>query len=101
MTYENAVQGVTVDLSSVSVNQTTNVITIRNGSGKGEARERHALSVLKISLVPNMTTSFIAGPKSDNIDGAGGTDTVSYERSKGVVAVNLTQDTQATTMHRQ
>ena len=62
VTYSNATEGVTVDLSSVSINQTTNVVTIRNGSGRGEARGDTFIDIEKFIGSPHDDT-FIAGPR--------------------------------------
>ena len=88
VTYSNATEGVTVDLSSVSVNQTTNVITIRNGSGQGEARGDTFIDIEKFMGSPHDDT-FIAGPEEDDIDAGDGIDTISYERSRKPVDVTL------------
>ena len=88
VTYAKATEGVTVDLSSVSVNQTTNVITIRNGSGKGDARGDTFIDIEKFIGSPH-DDIFIAGPKEDDIDAGLGTDTISYERSRKPVELTL------------
>ena len=88
VTYSNATEGVTVDLSSVSINQTTNVVTIRNGSGQGEARGDTFIDIEKFTGSPH-DDIFIAGPEADDINAGDGTDTISYERSRKAVRVDL------------
>ena len=86
--YSNATEGVTVDLSSVSVNQTTNVVTIRNGSGRGEAQGDTFVDIEYFTGSPHDDT-FIAGPRVDDIDAGEGIDTISYERSRKPVELTL------------
>ena len=78
VTYSDATEGVTVDLSSVS--ERDGVITIRNGSGRGEARGDTFIDIEDFTGSPHNDT-FIAGPKADDIDAGAGADTISYERS--------------------
>ena len=88
VTYSDATEGVTVDLSSVSINQTTNVVTIRNGSGQGEARGDTFIDIENFTGSPHDDT-FIAGQEEDDIDAGEGVDTISYERSRKPVDVTL------------
>ena len=78
VTYSDATEGVTVDLSSVS--ERDGVITIRNGSGRGEARGDTFIDIDKFTGSPH-DDIFIAGPEADEIDAGNGADTISYERS--------------------
>ena len=86
-TYVDATEGVTVDLSSVT-ESSTNVITIRNSGGRGDARGDRFIDVEKFIGSPHDDT-FIAGPGEDDIDARGGTDTISYERSRKPVDLTL------------
>ena len=85
-TYADATEGVTVDLSSVS--ERNGDTTISNSSGRGEARGDRFIDIDKFLGSPHDDT-FIAGPKADDVDGAGGTDTISYERSRKPVELTL------------
>ena len=82
VTYEDATEGVTVDLSSVS--ERDGVTTISNSGGRGDARGDRFIDVEKFIGSPHDDT-FISGPEGDNIDGGDGTDTISYERSRKAV----------------
>ena len=86
--YSNATEGVTVDLSSVSVNQNTNVVTIRNSSGRGEASGDTFVDIEYFTGSPH-DDIFIAGPRADDIDAGDGIDTISYERSRKPVELTL------------
>ena len=86
VTYVDATEGVTIDLSSVS--ERDNVITISNGSGRGDARGDRFIDVENF-VGSTHDDIFIAGPEADNADGGGGTDTISYERSRKPVLLDL------------
>ena len=86
VTYEDATEGVTVDLSSVS--ERDGVTTISNSSGRGDARGDRFIDVEKF-VGSKHDDIFIAGPEADNADGGGGTDTISYERSRKAVLLDL------------
>ena len=90
VTYANAAAGVTVDLSSVS--ESNGVITIRNGSGRGEARGDTFIDIERF-VGSNHDDFFYAGPEDDHITGGVGTDTISYERSaRYAVVVDISGD---------
>ena len=87
-TYADATEGVTIDLSSVSESN-TNVITIRNSSGRGDASGDRFIDVEKF-IGSTHDDIFIAGPEDDNADGGDGSmDTISYERSRKAVLLDL------------
>ena len=86
-TYADATEGVTIDLSSVSESN-TNVITIRNSSGRGDASGDRFIDVEKF-IGSTHDDTFIAGPEDDDVDGGGGIDTISYERSRKPVELTL------------
>ena len=85
-TYADATEGVTIDLSSVS--ERDNVITIRNSSGRGDASGDRFIDIETFIGSPHDDT-FIAGPEADNADGGDGMDTISYERSRKAVLLDL------------
>ena len=85
-TYADATEGVTIDLSSVS--ESNNVITIRNSSGRGDARGDRFIDIEKF-VGSTHDDTFIAGPEDDNADGGDGMDTISYERSRKAVLLDL------------
>ena len=78
VTYADADEGVTVNLSSVS--ERDNVTTISNSGGRGEASGDRFIDVELFIGSPHDDT-FIAGPEVDNINAGVGADTISYERS--------------------
>ena len=78
VTYADAAEGVTVNLSSVS--ERNNVITISNSGGRGEASGDRFIDVELFIGSPHDDT-FFAGPEVDNITAGDGADTISYERS--------------------
>ena len=85
-TYADATEGVTIDLSSVS--ESNNVITIRNSSGRGDARGDRFIDIEEF-IGSTHDDTFIAGPEDDNADGGDGMDTISYERSRKAVLLDL------------
>ena len=88
-TYANATEGVTIDLSSVS--ESNNVITIRNSGGRGDARGDRFIDIENFIGSPHDDT-FIAGPEADDVDGLGGSNTISYERSRDPVIVDISSN---------
>ena len=82
--YKHAMEGVMVDLS-------TNMGT--GGEAMGD-------TLVNIELVwgSEHGDTFISGPGGDNIEGDGGSDTVSYEASEMGVTVNLSEATQHRTV---
>ncbi len=84
VTYANAAAGVTVDLSSVT--ESNGVTTIRNSSGRGEARGDTFINIEKF-IGSRYDDFFYAGPKEDDIDAGAGIDTISYERSRSYAVV--------------
>ena len=85
-TYADATEGVTIDLSSVS--ESNNVITIRNSSGRGDASGDRFIDIEEF-VGSTHDDTFIAGPEDDNADGGDGMDTISYERSRKAVLLDL------------
>ena len=86
VTYEDATESVTVDLSSVS--ERDGVTTISNSSGRGDARGDRFIDI-EMFVGSEHDDIFIAGPEAGNADGADGTDTISYERSRKAVLLTL------------
>ena len=86
VTYSDATEGVTVDLSSVSERE--GVITISNSGGRGDARGDRFIDIEKFEGSPHDDT-FIAGQEADEIDAGNGNDTISYERSRKPVVLDL------------
>ena len=74
-TFANAMEGVTVDLGA------------NRGTG-GEA-EGDRYSDIEAFMGSGNDDTFIAGRGFDTVDGSGGQDTISYEKSKRAVTVNL------------
>ena len=91
VTYADATEGVTVDLSSVS--ESNNVTTIRNSGGRGEARGDRFIDVEKF-IGSDHDDTFIAGPEADDVDGMSGSNTISYERSRDPVIIDITNAAQ-------
>ena len=89
-TYADATEGVTIDLSSVS--ERDNVITIRNSSGRGDASGDRFIDVEEF-VGSTHDDTFIAGPEDDSADGGDGMDTISYERSRKAVLLDLNNST--------
>ena len=85
-TYADATEGVTIDLSSVS--ESNNVVTIRNSGGRGDARGDRFIDIEKF-IGSDHDDTFIAGPEVDNVDGGGGSNTISYQSSRDPVEVVL------------
>ena len=85
-TYADATEGVTIDLSSVS--ESNNVTTIRNSGGQGDARGDRFIDIEKF-IGSDHDDTFIAGPEVDNVDGRGGSNTISYQSSRDPVVVAL------------
>ena len=77
-TYADATEGVTIDLSSVS-ESSNNVVTIRNSGGRGDARGDRFIDIEKF-IGSDHDDTFIAGPEEDDVDGGGGSNTISYEQ---------------------
>ena len=77
VTYENATGAVTIDLSG--------------STGRGTAGDARGDTYKNIELYVGSAhdDTFIAGPEADNADGGAGTDTISYERSKKPVLLDL------------
>ena len=93
VTYADATEGVTVNLSSVS--ERNNVITISNSGGRGDASGDRFIDVELFIGSPHDDT-FIAGPEDDNINAGDGADTISYERSSRYpVIVDISTPAQA------
>ena len=92
-TYADATEGVTIDLSSVSESN-TNVITIRNSSGRGDASGDRFIDVEKF-VGSTHDDTFIAGPEVDDVDAGTGADTISYGRSTRYAVVVDISDTDA------
>ena len=86
VTYAGATEGVTINLSSVS--ERNDVVTISNSGGRGDARGDRFIDVEKFIGSPHDDT-FMAGPEADDVDGATGADTISYERSRKPVELTL------------
>ena len=82
-TFASAMMGVTVDLGA-------------NKGMKGDA-EGDTYSNIEMFVGSRMADTFVAGRGHDSVDGSGGSDTISYEKSRAGVTVNLsTQMTPAT-----
>ena len=95
-TYADATEGVTIDLSSVS--ESNNVITIRNSGGRGDARGDRFIDIEKF-IGSDHDDTFIAGPEVDDVDGGGGSNTISYQSSRDPVVVDISSDTQSATQN--
>ena len=82
--YKEAMEGVTVDLST----------------NRGTGGEAMGDTLMNIELIwgSEKDDTFIAGPGHDNIEGDGGSDTVSYEASEMGVTVNLATATEHRTV---
>ena len=74
-TFANAMAGVTVDLGA-------------NKGMKGDA-EGDTYSNIEMFVGSRMADTFVAGRGHDSVDGSGGSDTISYEKSRAGVTVNL------------
>ena len=94
VTYADATEGVTIDLSSVS--ESNNVITIRNSGGRGDARGDRFIDIEKF-VGSDHDDTFIAGPEEDDVDGGGGSNTISYQSSRDPVVVNISSVAQSDT----
>ena len=93
-TYAYATEGVTIDLSSVS--ESNNIITIRNSGGRGDARGDRFIDIEKF-IGSDHDDTFIAGPEEDDVDGGGGSNTISYQSSRDPVVVNISSVAQSDT----
>ena len=82
--YANARAGVTVDLSSGTTGRGT----------KGDASGDRFTGIEKFQGSAHDDT-FIASQRTDNVNGGEGSDTISYEKSKAKVTVNLSSSKQS------
>ena len=84
VTYASATAGVTVDLSG-------------GNRGEGDA-DGDRYTGIEVYVGSGHADTFISGKDADNINGSGGSDTVSYERSEQGVTVDLSStDPQSST----